>query len=269
MEGRTGVGPSATSIVSPSIPMDKWKQGLQALLPASDPYYPHVQLWKSFCRGPATAASFTNLKQVNPYDPSGREQTLQQQLSKAGFDVALNATPHPTSGHAIFFGTNDIHPSHSECQHWAAYERLGQVLEDSGSEYVVQLFNKKPKKEQIKNADGTVTETTCLQFSLKFVCLYLPKFVPRLGQHRDCASLKFIAHGSYGGAFRLSYLAGQGVQPVLKSCIVKRNDIDFTSFKPLMREKAFLADIDHPNIVKLHYQYYYRTLPPPPLTPPQ
>ena len=139
MEGRTGVGPSATSIVSPSIPIDKWKQGLQALLSASDPYYPHVQLWKSFCRGAVTAASFTNLKQVNPCDPSGREllppppspqQTLLQQLSKAGFDVALNATPHASCGHAVFFGTNDIHPSHADCQHWAAYERLGQVLED-------------------------------------------------------------------------------------------------------------------------------------------
>jgi serine/threonine protein kinase len=242
MSRRMGDGPSAVSIVSCSIPAEKWKKGLDGSLLASDQHFADVQFWKNFQRGSATATSFTNLRIANPRSRTGK--TLLKELSDAGFEVKAEPVPVSSSGHAILFGVNDIHPRNDDCQHWAVYERLGPLMNESAHEYVIQFLKK---------------YTTCegglffVVFKLNFVCLYLPEFIPFLGQHPGCADIKFIAHGSFGGAFRLSYLTG--TDGVRKSCIIKRNDIDFTSFKYLMREKAFLADIEHPNIVKLLHQY--------------
>jgi hypothetical protein len=240
MSRRMGEGPSAVSFEpSCSIPAEKWRKGLDGSLLASDPHFANVQFWRNFVRGSATAASFTNLRIANP----DTGETLLKKLSDKGFEVKAEM-PSSSSGHAIFFGENDIHPSHDDCQHWAVYERLGPLMNESAHEYVIQFLKK------YRTSDG------CLFFKLNFVCLYLPEFIPFLGQHQGCADIKFIAHGSFGGAFRLSYLTGlTGTDGVHKSCIIKRNDIDFTSFKYLMREKAFLADIEHPNIVKLLHQY--------------
>jgi serine/threonine protein kinase len=241
------VGPSATSIGGVSIPTEKWKLGRAGRLCESDPYFQHVEFWKNFYRGTATPESFTNLDRLrNPHS----QQPLLKQLSHAGFEIAVSPSADSSgNGYAIFFGQNDMHALHPDCQHWAVYERLGAVVEEGGSEYVVQLLNKKAFKH--KEHDEKYVEYQ--QFSLKFVCLYLPTFIPRLGQRDICAHLKFIAHGCFGGAFRLSYPIDHG--RTRKSCIIKRNDTDFASFKFVMREKLFLTFIDHPNIVKLHYQY--------------
>jgi len=242
-------GPSQ-KVVSQLIPKAIWTRGEANDLPPGDNYFAQVGFWKKFSRGTATAASFTDLAVTNP----DTRKALLQDLSEAGFDVQLNpGPPSATHGRAIFFGDDGTHPLHG-CQHWAVYERLGPM--QNGNEYVVQFLTK--ASEQARNQSQPDQYVDCWKFSMKFVCLYLPEdIIPFLGQHQDCADLKFIGHGSFGGAFRLSYLAGETatLPPTRKRCIVKRNDIDFNSFKFLMREKAFLAAIDHPNIVKLHYQY--------------
>ena len=255
-EQRMGRGPSQKEIVSQKlIPMEIWERGQKNTLPSGDRYFGHVQFWKGFSRGPATATSFTNLGATNP--DTGK--TILLELLDAGFNVQLNQADGAvaTHGQAIFFGDNGTHPLHGcHCQHWAAYERLGPLgFVPDGNEYVIQFLKKAAEQTTGQSQSGERVTVDCWRFSLQFVCLYLPSFIPRLGPHQDCAELKFIGHGSFGGAFRLSYLAGEAPHLARKRCIVKRNDIDFYSFKFLMREKTYLAAINHPNIVKLHYQY--------------
>ena len=138
MSRRMGEGPSAVSFEPPcSIPAEKWRRGLDGSLLASDPHFANVQFWRNFVRGSATAASFTNLRIANP----DTGETLLKRLSDKGFEVKAEM-PGSSSGHAIFFGENDIHPSHDDCQHWAVYERLGPLMNESAHEYVIQFLKK-------------------------------------------------------------------------------------------------------------------------------
>jgi hypothetical protein len=77
----------------------------------------------------------------------------------------------------------------------------------------------------------------------------------------DCASpslsLSAIAlspppsQGSFGLGLRISYQKADGSTEIF---VVKRNDIEALGYRWILREKAFMHALDHPNIAKLHYQ---------------
>ncbi len=60
-----------------------------------------------------------------------------------------------------------------------------------------------------------------------------------------------ISQGSFGLGLRISYQKADGSTEIF---VVKRNDIEALGYRSILREKAFMHALEHPNIAKLHYQ---------------
>ncbi len=87
-----------------------------------------------------------------------------------------------------------------------------------------------------------------------FVFFIFPPFLSSCLRywHLPTAPLTIVWHqGSFGLGLRISYTKTDGTQEYF---VVKRNDIVATGYKSILREKAFMHALHHPNIVKLHYQ---------------
>jgi hypothetical protein len=60
-----------------------------------------------------------------------------------------------------------------------------------------------------------------------------------------------LSQGSFGLGLRISYEKADDSREIF---VVKRNDITALGYRMILREKAFMHALDHPNIAKLHYQ---------------